>query len=310
MGILLVIVAGCFTSLSNFCMRRSIDSGGTSKAYLMIQLTFATIVALLIGPIRTQEFAVNGSIAVLGLGAGLILGIMLLTLGRAMEKGPPGLTIAVLNAATVMPAIVMATIFGAAFGFIYTPWHAFGSLLVLAGLFWAGKGLAGLQDKRAWLLFVTMMFACHLLFLVIMQWRALVLNWPHPDVLKSMFSSQEMASQWFMPFIYLAAAALQTVIYLSSERRIPNAMEAFYGFIGGATNSLSTFFLIWATEVSSSLENIVIFPIFSVSVIVICNLWGQRLYQEQVNWKACQVCALGLLIGTIDWKALMGALGW
>lgn len=310
MGILLVLVAGCFTSLSNFCMRRSIDSGGTSKAYLMIQLTFATIVALLIGPVRTQEFSVNGGIAVLGLGAGLILGMMFLTLGRALEQGPPGLTFAILNASTVMPAIVMATLFGTAFGYIYSPWHAIGSILVLTGLFWAGKGLDGLKDKRAWLLFATLTFACHLIFLVVMQWRALVLNWPHADELKSFFSSEQMASQWFMPFIYLAAALIQIIVYLASERRVPKVAEAFYGFIGGATNSLSTFFLIWATEVAGSLENIVIFPIFSVAIIIICNFWGQKLYQEKVNWKACQVCALGLLIGTIDWKALLAALGY
>lgn len=310
MGIILVLVASCFTSLSNFCMRRSIDSGGTSKAYLMIQLTFATIVALLIGPIRTQEFSVNGSIAILGLGAGLVLGFMFLTLGRALEQGPPGLTFAILNASTVMPAIVMASLFGAAFGFIYTPWHAMGSILVLAGLFWAGRGLDGLKDKRAWLLFATLTFACHLIFLIVMQWRALVLNWPNPNELGSAFTSSEMASQWFMPFIYLAAALVQIVVYLTSEKRVPTKAEGLYGFVGGATNSISTFFLIWATEVANSIENIVIFPIFSVAIIVICNFWGQKLYQERVNWKACQVCALGLLIGTIDWKAFFSALGW
>lgn len=310
MGIVFVLVASCFTSLSNYCMRRSIDSGGTSKAYLMIQLTFATIVAVLIGPVRTQEFSCNSSIAILGLGAGVVFGIMFLALGRALEKGPPGLTFAILNSSTVMPAIVMATLFGAAFGYIYTPLHAIGSLLVLAGLFWAGKGLEGLKDKRSWLLFATLTFSCHLLFLVVMQWRALVLNWPHPEELKSFFTSQEMASQWFMPLIYFAAALLLTIVYLSTEKRVPKISETFYGFIGGASNSISTFFLIWATETANSLENIVIFPIFSVAIIVICNYWGQKLYQEQVNWKAAQVCAFGLLVGTIDWKALLSTLGW
>jgi len=310
MGVLLVVAASCFTSLSNFCMRRSIDGGGTSKAYLMIQLSFATIVALLIGPIRTQEFAINGGIAFLGLGAGLILGFMFLTLGRALEQGPPGLTFAILNASTVMPAIVMATLFGAAFGYTYTSWHAIGSVLVLAGLFWAGRGLEGLRDKRSWLLFVTLTFACHLIFLVVMQWRALVLNAPASEEVGFVFNSSQMASQWFMPFIYLAAALVQIFVYFSSEKRLPGRRECFYGFIGGASNSVSTFFLIWATEAASSLENIVIFPIFSVAVIVICNFWGQRLYQERVNWKACQVCAFGLMIGTVDWKALLALIGW
>ena len=309
MGIIFVLVASCFTSLSNFCLRRSIDSGGTSKAFLMIQLVFATIVALLIGPVRTGEYTINGPIAFLGLGAGLVLGLMFLTLGRALEKGPPGLTIAALNASTVMPAVAMAMLFGAAFGYIYTPWHAIGSILVLIGLFWAGKGLDGLNDRRLWVIFATTMFLCHVTFLIIMQWRALILNWPHPEQISSLFSAREMASQWFMPFIYLASALLMTVVYLTSERRMPKAAECYYGVFGGAANSLSTFFLIWATEVANSLENAVIFPVFSVGVIVICNLWGQKLYQEKVNWKACQVCAFGLLIGTVDWKAFLAAFG-
>jgi hypothetical protein len=208
-----------------------------------------------------------------------------------------------------MPAVVMASLFGAAFGYIYTPWHAIGSILVLSGLFWAGRGLGGLQDKRAWLLFATLAFTCHLVFLIVMQWRALLLNWPKPEDLGAIFSPQQMASQWFMPCIYIAAALVQTFVYLATEKRMPKKIEGIYGFVGGAANSMSTFFLIWATEIASSLENIVIFPIFSVAIIVICNFWGQKLYQERVNWKACQVCAFGLLIGTIDWKALLAAFG-
>ena len=38
MGIQLMVFAAIFIAVSNLCMRRSIDAGGTSKAYLMIQL--------------------------------------------------------------------------------------------------------------------------------------------------------------------------------------------------------------------------------------------------------------------------------
>lgn len=301
MGIAFILIAGCFTALSNFCMRRSIDSGGTSKAFLMVQLSFAALTAVLIGPIRTFDFHINGPIVVLGMGSGLVLGLMLLTLGRALEQGPAGLTFAALNAATVMPAIVMATLFGAAFGFIYTPWHALGSILVLAGLFWAGRGASGWQDKRLWLSLAALTFSCHLLFMILMQWRALMLNRADAPMA---FSAQEMASQWFMPLIYFAAALLQIGVYVSSEKKWPNREECVYGLFGGIANGASTFFLIWATEVASAMENAVMFPLFSVSVILICNIWSQRLYQEKVNWKACHVCILGLFIGTIDWAAL------
>ncbi len=105
MGIAFILIAGCFTALSNFCMRRSIDSGGTSKAFLMVQLSFAALYGVPDRPVRTLDFDINGPIVVSGLGSGLVLGIDVSSFGRALEQGPAGLTFAALNAATVMPAI-------------------------------------------------------------------------------------------------------------------------------------------------------------------------------------------------------------
>lgn len=303
MGILFVIFAGSFTAFSNLCMRKSIDNGGTSKSFLMIQLSIAFLVAILLNPVRTGSYEWNMLIVSLGLLAGFILGFMMLSLGRALEKGPPGLTFAALSGATVMPGLLMAMIFGSGFGFEYRYWHALGSILVLGGLFWAGWGFAGMKDKNRWLLFSISAFSAHVLFLVMMQWRSLIIN--HAGGISSLLTSSEAQSQWFMPMIYLAAALLQTIVFLKDEKRMPSLIEWGYGFLGGATNSLSTFFLIWATEVATGLENATIFPVFSVTIILLCNAWGQKLYQEKVNWKASQVCALGLFIGTVDWKAVM-----
>ena len=302
MGIILILAASCFASLSNFCMRRSIDSGGTARAFLTVQLSIAALAAFLVGPVRTGEFSLNLPVIMAGLAAGLVLGWMLQTLGRALECGPPGLTFAMLNASTVVPAIVMALFFGAAFGCLYTSWHAVGSLLVLAGLFWAGKGLQGLVNRRAWLLFSFLTFSLHVLFLVMMQCRVLVLN------SKMASLASDLASPWFLFFIYLAAAFLQVATYLAKESRLPKSEECFYGLFGGVGNAMSTFFLIWATEAANVLERAVIFPIFSIAIIVICNIWGQRLYQERVHWKACQLCLLGLFIGTVDWNSLLSIL--
>lgn len=47
-----------------------------------------------------------------------------------------------------------------------------------------------------------------------------------------------------------------------------------------------------------------IFPIFSVTIILFCNLWGQWLYKEKVNWFANACCIGGILIGTVNWSAL------
>ncbi len=309
MAILWVFVAAAFVALSNLSMRKSVDAGGSAKAFLVFQMTVAFLVAILLNPVRTGNYAVNWPIAGLGIGAGVIFALMLYALGRAVEKGPPGITFSILNAATVMPGILMALAFGAAYGFVYNAWHGLGSLLVIAGLFWAGKGLQGMQEKRTWLFFSAMMFGLHVLLLGLLQWRALLLNLPNPEELASFFTSEQIKSEWFMPFMYLVSAIVQLVIYLRTERRVPKAIEAFHGVCGGAANSLCTFFLIWATEAATPLENAVIFPVFSVVGIILSNLWGQKLYQEQVNWRACQLCAFGLIVGTVDWRAVAAAIG-
>ena len=301
MGLFSALLAALFIALSNLFMRRSMDAGGTTKGFLTIQMFVAFLVAVLLGPVKTASYAWNGPIILLGLCSGVVLALMLLVLGKALEKGPPGFTFSILSAATVMPAIVMAVLFGAAFGFYYTIWHGLGSLLVLAGLFWAGRSIEGMQNRKAWALLAVAMFSLHVLLLVIYQWRAILLNFPEP-----FFTAEQIRSQWFMPMLYLSAALVQLSIYLKSERRPFLPKEWLYGFGAGAGNSLCTFFLIQATEMATGFQSAVIFPLFSIGTIVFSNLWGQYLYQEKVNWRACQVCMLGILMGTVDWKSLLG----
>ena len=304
MGLMSALLAALFIAGSNLLMRRSIDSGGTTKAFLVIQMAVASLIACLMGPIKTGFYAINPSIVFLGLLTGLFLALMLYVLGKALEKGPPGLTFAVLSSATVMPGIVMALIFGVAFGFHYTIWHALGSCLVLAGLFWAGKGLQGMQHLKTWVILVSFLFVLHVLILAIYQWRAMLLHFP-----SSLFSKEDIKSQWFMPMLYLGATIVELLIFFSSERRRVSLREWVYGCGAGVANCLCTFFLIQATELAKGLENAVIFPLFSIGTILISNLWGQHLYQEKVNWRACQICACGIIIGTVDWKIFSSAIG-
>lgn len=309
MAFIWVFLAAIFVSLSNLVMRKSIDAGGSAKAFLVFQMVVAFLVAIIINPIRTGDYAINLPIAGLGIAAGLLFALMLFSLGRAVEKGPPGITFSILNAATVMPGLVMALLFGAAYGFVYNIWHGLGSMLVLAGLFWAGKGLQGMQDKKNWMYFSALIFLLHILLLALFQWRALLIHLPRAEEITTLFTSDQIKSQWFMPFMYLVSAVVQSGIYLRFERRVPKVLEIFYGVCGGVANSLCTFFLIQATVAATPLENAVIFPIFSVAGIILSYLWGQKLYQEVVNWKACQLCAFGLFVGTVDWKAVAAAIG-
>ncbi|MBI3508042.1 MAG: hypothetical protein HY069_00145 [Chlamydiia bacterium] len=295
MAILFVILAGLFVALSNLCMRKSVDGGGTTKGFLVFQMALGFLVNFFIGPVALSEYAPPIEVLALGAVTGIVLATMLFCLGRAVENGPPGFTFSIIASATVMPGILMALFFGAEQGYPYTAWHAVGSLVVLAGLFWGGKGMEGLKDKKRWILFSFGMFCLHAVLLSLFQWRSLLI-------------AQRGAifqNSWFVPAMFLVACVIELAIFLSSEKRRPQAMEMAYGALGGTANAACTYFIVKAAEVALPLENAIIFPIYSVISIILSNLWSQRLYQEKINWKACQVCAIGLLVAMVDWKTVL-----
>lgn len=304
MGIELILIAAFFVAGSNLCFRRSIDAGGSTKAYLMIQLSLTFLVAILLNPVWTGRYEWSNCMAAFGLAGGIILAAMMASLGRALETGPAGLTFAFLNSSTVMPMIVMVLLFGAHFGYFYTWWNGIGSLLVVAGLFWAGWETLRSGKKSKWIAFTLAAFVLHVIFLVFMQWRALFIHFPGENGLLLSFAAEDAVNQWFMPMIFLGAAFTQTCHYCTSVKRLPLRQEVFYGILGGIANGIGTFFLIWSTEVATSWEHAMIFPIFAVTIILLCNFWGQWLYKEKINWKANAFCVVGLLIGTLDWKIL------
>lgn len=307
MGILYGLIAASFASLSNFSMRKSFDKGGTTKAFLMIQLSIACLIAFLLNPVRTGNYDWSMQMGFLGIASGLIFGCFMLSLGRALENGPPGLTIAALNASTVTPAIIMSLFFSN-FGYHYTIWHGIGSLLVIMGLFWAGWELTGIQNKTKWIFFAVGAFCLHALYLIIMQWRAMIIYNSSAQGFFQIMTAEQAQSQWFLPLTFFSAAALQAIVFFTSERRMPIKGEWNFGAIGGIANSICTLFLLWATETATSWQSAMLFPIFSVMIIILCNAWGQLLYQEKVNWKACNLCVFGLIVGTVDWNNLSSLL--
>jgi len=304
LGIQCAFAAGAFVAASNYCMRRSMDAGGGTNAYLVVQFFFMCLVAILLNPVRTGEYGWNPSMGALGIVGGFVLTLLMIAIGKSLEKGPAGLSFAILSSSTVMPMIVMVLLFGSKFGYDYTFSKGLGSLCVVLGLFWAGWETFRAKEAWKWASFALGAFFLHILFLVFMQWRALLLNHPRSQELFLSFPLQEGESQWFMPMIFFTAALLQTGYYRMTRRLPLQRSEVLFGLLGGITNGTGTFFLIRATELSTPIEHALIFPAFSVVLLILCNLWGQILYKERINWKANALCVIGLAVGTIDWQQL------
>ncbi len=305
MALFLAFAAAILCALNNLFMRRSIDAGGSTKAFLVFVEGFSIFVAFILGPLKTGHYQWNTPIALIGLVAGVFLGIMMWALGRAMEQGPPGLTVAVLNSSVVVPAVIMVLLFGVSFGHSYQWWNGAGSTLVVLGLFWASWQTVKSYENRAfWFTFAMLAFWCHVMFLIIIQWRAMLVN-PHLPVSRLLPIRIDMnTTEWFMPMIFIAATIFLLVVFLKDERRVPKFVEVSYGFFGGVCNGACTYFLILAAQRATAIENAMIFPVFAVSLIMLCNSWGRVLYKEKVHWRAMAVCLVGLFIGTVDWKVL------
>lgn len=304
MGIFFAVLAAILASLSNFCLRRSIDAGGSSKAYLVTQLTFSFIVMIFLNPVRTGDYGWSTPSVFLGMVGGLIFGLLMWGLGRTLEEGPPGLSFAFLNSSSVMPGIVLALLFGVSFGHPYTFSNAIGSFMVVVGLFWAGWTSEKNPNKNIWIMYAGFIFLIHTLFLVFLQWWALLLNPEAPASALIPFHEELSHVQWFMPAIFFVGALMQWMVYFVKRHRFPKGAEIYYGIAGGIANGACTFFLVLSPQLATAWENAMIFPVFSVGVIILCNAWAQGLYHEKVNWKANFVCLTGLVIGTVNWGFL------
>jgi hypothetical protein len=113
------------------------------------------------------------------------------------------------------------------------------------------------------------------------------------------FSCPPDADKWFMPALFFFAWVYQAIHFCCAEKRLPRAPEIVGGSLGGIANGISTFFLLQATIVASQTEKIMLFPMFTVVIIVLCNLYGKLFYKETIPWKANALAALGIFIGTI-----------
>lgn len=298
MALVIVLLGAALVALSNFFMRKSVDAGGSTRVYLVVQLLVSVGVATLLNPVRTGNYTWSPLAGALGLIGGFFLGTMMWSLGRALERGPPGLSIAALNSASVMPALIMMAIFGSAWGFLYAWWHAAGSALVVIGLFWAGWERR--QGNPTWVGLVILAFCAHILLLCFVQWRALLAQGGGSWLVPWRLPPEE--GQWFLPVLFATAMVMQAVSWLRQEPRPPKRAEVLYGVLGGISNGSGIYSLFVAAEVATPWQSAMIFPLYAVTIIIICNSWGQLIYREKVNWAANALCLGGIALGTIDWS--------
>lgn len=300
MTFLFIIFAAFLAAIVNLMTKKNMDEVGTSQGYMVIYFLLSFVSSFIVMPeiFITQLYF---PMIALGVLVGVLVFLMMWALAKALLVGPPGLTFAFQNGSAITPSVVLYLIFGPAFGYRMTFTLALGLLCVLAGLAWSSYQKPDKEHHykwHQWAFFAISCFLVHGTILSLFHWRALASTECDPHSLIFIKCTQEQAS-WFMPGFFLTAAALNGLMFMKYEKRSFLKPEIKYGFIGGLLNGIVTFLLLLATVLATHQEKGIIFPLFAVGVIAFCNLWGQKLYNEKVNWLAILLCIFGILLGTI-----------
>ena len=298
MPIFAILIAISFASLANFFIRKNIESNGTSSGYLICSFGFSFLTLgvsyknLLLTPI-SYEMIGTGCMAV------LLISLMLRITLATLRFGASGLTIAFQISGSIFPGLVLYFVFGESFGFAINSSLIIGLLLVIVGLFWSTslEQTKSPSKKGLWLLLVISIFIIHLAFVSLVQARSLLFT-KTPDHSLLFFRCSPEQDIWFMVGMLSIPFFLEFLTKINSARW-PTKLELIYGSCGGLSNGLATYCLLFATEAANPTLKNLLFPIFSVGIIVLCNLWGQLFFKEKVNWRANFLSLSGILLASL-----------
>lgn len=288
LGVTFSLAASGCASCSNYFFRSA--SGSNANFYLFVYFVLSLFVSFAIHP-EIVKTAPNLTMILFGIIVGLLNIALMLVTEKALQLGSASLTFAFQNASAIFPGVLLFLIFGTAFNFSVNSFQIIGLFIVLFGLYWGCRSEVNKKVSVRWLIFALSCFIIQVAALTLIQARCLLFECgtlpvtPQDDV-------------WFMPAQFATASLIQGLICLLNNSRIAKR-EAFYGFFGGIANGAATCCLLFATKSALPMEKTILFPCFSVSTIILCNLWAMKFYGEKFSFATNFICAAGILISTI-----------
>lgn len=301
MALIYVFIASLLAAIVNFCLRKNAEQQKSAQGYLTLYFTSSFLISFFLAEATIDNF--RFVIPSVGAIAGILNFMMMGLLSLALHIGPSGLTFSFQNSASIFPSLSLFLIFGSPLGFNMNYFILIGFCLLVAGLFLAARIQNNSTWPRAtyvkWLLLVIAIFCIQGVILSLFQWRCLLLldNVQDHPLIPWKCAIQEDA--WFMPGFFFIPTILQLFIFGFYERRWPSFRESFLGLMGGLFNGGATCFLLMATQQANPNEKMILFPLFAVCVICLCNLWGKALYDERIYWPGMLLCLAGVFIGSL-----------
>lgn len=301
-----ILSSALLAAAANFFFRRNLEKGGTSNAFLSLYFFVSLVLSVIYQPeLLLAHFSLV--LFLLGFFTGFLNFVMLSLTAKSFQIGPPGLTLTFQNAGCIFPGLFLCLIFGASFGFSLTPWIIAGLFLIVFGLFLSSRTYRKLSSETGsptaktvygkWLFCVIGVMSVQGLILTIFQWRVLLFRCNENPHWLIPWACLEQEDVWFIPAFFLVPTVCQFFVFWKKERRKFSLNEAIYGSTAGGLNFACTVLLLLATKSSGTLKKEMLFPLFTISVILLCNIWGMRVYKEKVNWIGISVCVAGVLVG-------------
>lgn len=299
MALIYAFLASLLASGVNFCLRKNLEKQKSAQGYLSSYFLFSLIVSFFFGEV-TIPSSFSLLMSSIGTLAGILNFIMMILLAYCVKLGSSGLTFAFQNSASVFPALLLFFLFGESFGFELTNAALVGFGLIILGLFLSTRIEKNhFRNRSRFLKWVALILAVFLIqgtLLVLIQWRTLLFTDHQEGHFLIPWRSSLADDYWFLPGFFFLPTILQLFLFACLERRWISLREFYLGATGGVLNGGATALLFLSTKVAHPIEKMILFPLFSVSVIFLCNLWGRKIYREKIYWPGIVACLLGVLI--------------
>jgi hypothetical protein len=173
---LFTFLASLAASFSSLALSKTLyNRESTVSGYLFLYFFTGFLISSYINGIFTSDVPFSPHMTLLGSIVGLLIVALMLAMGKALQKGPSGLTFAFQNSGAILPPLFLSMIFSKSYGFALSSGNLVGMVLVILGLFFAANRGSNMPVRKTWLAYALITFVVQGLILSIFQWRCLLL---------------------------------------------------------------------------------------------------------------------------------------
>jgi drug/metabolite transporter (DMT)-like permease len=313
-SIVLVLLAALLAALSNLIFRKFSDREPSLSynGFLACSYFFNFAASFILFPELAQQ-RIHPIVVEIGSCVGVLSVLLMLVTATAFKKGGPAGPVYVFqNVSSVFPGVLLLLLFGTRFGFSISLAQWIGIALVLGGLYLSaqqppastpapaqGPTQGPTQGRSSsWLPYAIAGFLIQVLSLTLIQGRCVLFQEDKLPEHLACYALSASDDLWFLPCQYGASLLLQIALFIKEKRAI-RLSELIYGFCNGIPNFTSSYLLLLATKWASPHETAILLPCFCVTVILLCNLWANRLYGEKFNIASNTLSTAGVLLGIL-----------